>query len=211
MSASDAPVQVVGVTSGATAVATGDSPDRGRKTAIRRDQGEYLCEFLRSRTINRTLETGFAYGCSAAYILSGTNAPHIAIDPYAHEYGDLGLENIAKLGFRERLQLIRQPSHLALPQLAAAAVSIDFAFIDGGHKFEEIFIDWYYASLLLNVNGCIVLDDTWLEATRMTASFIRNNRKEFREIAVPAPNLFMFEKVGKDESDWTQFRRFSTT
>lgn len=186
-------------------------PSHGRKTAIRRDQGEYLCDFLRSRTINRTLETGFAYGCSAAYIMSGTNAPHIAIDPYEDKYGDLGLENVAKLGFSDRLQLIRQPSHLALPHLLAAGVSIDFAFIDGGHKFEEIFIDWHYASLLLTEGGCIVLDDIWLEATRMTASFVRTNRKEFREITVPAPNLFMFEKMGKDESDWTQFRRFSIT
>jgi len=188
-----------------------DIPEAGRKTAIRRDQGEYLCDFLRARTIRRTLETGFAYGCSAAYIMSGTDAPHIAIDPYADKYGDLGVANIAKLGLQDRLQLIRQPSYLALPQLVAGGVTIDFAFIDGGHKFEEIFIDWTYASMLLEVNGCIALDDVWLEATRMTASFVRNNRKEFREIAVPVPNLVMFEKIGKDESDWTQFRKFSIT
>jgi predicted O-methyltransferase YrrM len=186
-------------------------PEHGRKTAIRRDQGEYLCDFLGPRTIARTLETGFAYGCSAAYIMSATTAPHIAIDPYADKYGDLGLQNIAELGFQDRLQLIRQPSYLALPQLVAAGVTIDFAFIDGGHKFEEIFIDWYYASLLLNEGGCVALDDTWLEATRMTASFVRNNRKELREIEVPVPNLVMFEKVGNDQNDWTQFRRFSTT
>ena len=169
-------------------------PEHGRKTAIRRDQGEFLCEFLRGRTINRTLETGFAYGCSTAYIMSATSAPHIAT-----------------LGFQDRLQLIRQPSYLALPQLLAARTPIDFAFIDGGHRFEEIFIDWYYASMLLAQGGCVALDDTWLEATRMTASFVRTNRKELREIAVPVPNLVMFEKVGKDESDWTTFRRFSTT
>lgn len=186
-------------------------PEHGRKTAIRRDQGEFLCEFLRGRTINRTLETGFAYGCSTAYIMSATSAPHIAIDPYADSYGDVGLQNIATLGFQDRLQLIRQPSYLALPQLLAARTPIDFAFIDGGHRFEEIFIDWYYASMLLAQGGCVALDDTWLEATRMTASFVRTNRKELREIAVPVPNLVMFEKVGKDESDWTTFRRFSTT
>jgi predicted O-methyltransferase YrrM len=186
-------------------------PEQGRKTAIRRDQGEFLCDFLRARTIERTLETGFAYGCSAAYIMSGTSAPHIAVDPYADSYGEVGLANIASLGFKDRFQLIRQPSYLALPPLVAARVAIDFAFIDGGHKFEEIFLDWTYAAMLLRPGGCVALDDTWLEATRMTAAFIRTNRKEFREIPVPVPNLVLFEKIGEDASDWTQFRRFSTT
>jgi predicted O-methyltransferase YrrM len=186
-------------------------PERGRKTAIRRDQGEYIFELLHARPVRRTLETGFAYGCSAAYILSATSAPHIAVDPYEAAYGNLGVENIARLGLQDRLQLIREPSHLALPRLVAGGVRIDFAFIDGGHKFEEIFLDWYYASLLLDVGGLLALDDTWLEATRMTASFVRTNRKEFREIPARAPNLFVFEKVGQDQSDWTEFKRFSTT
>jgi hypothetical protein len=76
------------------------------------------------------------YGCSAAHILSATNASHIAIDAY-EGYGNLGLINIVKLGLQGRFQLIKLPSHLALPQLLMSGTAVDFALIDGGHKFEE--------------------------------------------------------------------------
>jgi predicted O-methyltransferase YrrM len=185
-------------------------PEERRATSIRRDQAEYIFEFLKARPINRTLETGFAYGCSTAHIMAATAAPHIAVDAYEEGYENLGLANITRMGLQHRLQFIRLPSHVALPRLLADGVAVDFAFIDGGHKFEEIFIDWYYISHLLNRNGCVMFDDSWLEATQMVVDFIRRNRPDFREIAVPIGQLYLFEKIAKDKSDWKDFRPFST-
>src|SRR5262245_20520777 len=65
--------------------------DDRRSTSITSEQGEFIVEFLRSQSVTMTLETGFAYGCSAAHILSATSAPHIAIDAYEEGYGNLGL------------------------------------------------------------------------------------------------------------------------
>jgi predicted O-methyltransferase YrrM len=179
-------------------------------TSIGREEGEYIFELVGSKPVNSTMETGFAYGCSAAYILAATNAPHIAIDPYEHNYSDLGLHNIAKLGLEDRLELIKLPSHIALPQLVVRGVSVDFGFIDGGHLFDEIFIDWYYIDLLLNKHGHVMFHDRWLKATQMVASFIRNNRKEYREVRTPIPNIFLFEKTGQDERVWPHFSEFYT-
>jgi predicted O-methyltransferase YrrM len=183
-------------------------PEGRRATSIQREQGEFIFDFLRRQTVSRTLETGFAYGCSTAYILSATNAPHIAIDAYQEGYDNLGLANIARLGLQDRLQFIRSPSHVALPQLLSNGVAIDFAFIDGDHKFEGIFVDWFYISMMLNRFGYVMFDDAWLEATQTVASFLRNNRADFREIEVPVANLYLFQKVGRDESDWKGFRPF---
>ena len=183
-------------------------PDEHRITSIEKEEGEYIFDFMKSKIIRRTLETGFAYGCSAAYIISATNAPHIAIDPYHENYDNLGLRNLTKLGLQEHLELIKLPSHIALPQLLMKGTSIDFGFIDGGHLFDEIFIDWYYIDLLLNKNGHVMFHDRWLKATQMIASFIRHNRKDFREVKTPIRNIYLFEKVGEDLRDWQRFVEF---
>jgi predicted O-methyltransferase YrrM len=183
-------------------------PENRRSTSISREQGDYIFDFLNGQAVGRTLETGFAYGCSAAYILSATKAQHIAIDGYQEGYNNLGLANVARLGLADRLQFIRLPSHVALPQLLADGVAVDFVFIDGGHKFEEIFLDWYYGGLLLNKHGHVMFDDTWLEATQMVADFLRMNRQDYREMPVPVANLCLFQKIGADTSDWRMFRPF---
>ncbi len=183
-------------------------PADRRATSISKEEGEYIASFLSSIPIRRTLETGFAYGCSTAYILASTGAPHIAIDPYQETYRNLGLYNIAALGLQERLEVIPLPSHLALPQLLARKLSIDFAFIDGGHLFEEVFLDWYFISLLLPDGGYVMLHDKWLKATRVVASFIRSNRSDYKEISTPMRNLYLFQKSGEDKREWTDFVDF---
>jgi predicted O-methyltransferase YrrM len=185
-------------------------PEERRRTALQRDQAEFILEFLQHRPITQTLETGLGVGCSTAHIMTATTAPHIAIDPYQEGYDNLGLVNIAKLGLQSRFRHIKLPSHVALPRLLADGVAIDFALIDGGHKFDEIFIDWWYTGLLLNIGGHVMFDDGWLEATQMVTSFLRNNRKDFREISTPVPNLIVFEKVDRDRSEWSEFKPFST-
>jgi predicted O-methyltransferase YrrM len=184
-------------------------PEERRKTSLQREQAEFIFDFLRSRPITSTLETGLAFGCSTVHIMKATTAPHIAIDPYQKGYHDVGLETVARFGLQDRFRHIALPSHAALPQLLADGVRIDFGLIDGGHKFDEMFVDWYYIGLLLNRGGHILFDDAWLEATQMVASFVRNNRPDFREVHPSAPNMILFEKIDDDHSEWTEFRTFS--
>ena len=142
--------------------------------------------------------------------MMATTAPHIAIDPFEEGYQNLGLLNVERFALQDRFRHIKLLSHVALPQLLEEGIRVDFALIDGGHKFEEIFIDWFYMSLLLNPGGHILFDDAWLEATQMVASFVRNNRKDFREVIPSAPNMILFEKIDHDRSEWTDFRPFTT-
>jgi predicted O-methyltransferase YrrM len=184
-------------------------PEDRRSTSIRREHGAFIFDFLKSRPITRTLETGFAYGCSTVHIMAATDAPHIAVDAYEEGYDNIGLANIARFGLAARFQFIRLPSHVALPQLLSSGIAIDFGFVDGGHKFDEIFLDWYYIDRLLNRGGHVMFDDGWLEATQMVASFIRKNRKDYREIRVPVDHVYLFEKIGSDKSDWRAFEPFA--
>lgn len=186
-------------------------PEDRRKTSLTREQAAFLFEFLNGRGITRTLETGFAYGCSTVHIMKATGAPHIAIDPYEEGYENLGLANVTRLGLHANFEHVRLPSHVALPRLLERGIGIDFALIDGGHKFDEIFVDWYYIGLLLNRGGFVMFDDAWLEATRMVADFLRLNRKDFRPVDGTPANLLLFEKVDRDRSEWTDFQPFGLT
>jgi predicted O-methyltransferase YrrM len=187
-------------------------PEADRITAIPRAQAEFMYEFLTDKNIAQSLEVGFAYGCSTAHIMVATGAAHIAIDPYQHAYKDLGLKNIAALGLQSHLRFEKEPSHDALPKLHKEGVSLDFAFIDGGHRYDQIFIDWFYIDLMLKPGGFVMFDDGWMRSTQLVASFVRRNREDYREVAVPSSlkrQVIVFEKVkATDKRAWYHFREF---
>ncbi len=171
---------------------------------------EFIYFFLREKKIKKTLEVGFAYGCSAAYIISATRSIHYSIDPFEDKFNNLGLKNIKKLNLDKCLILEKDFSHNALPKLLCKRVKFDFAFIDGGHKFDDIFIDFYYIDLLLNQKGYVLFDDAWMRSTQLVASWIRKNKSNYHSIKTPIKNFIMFQKNGTDDRLWFHFKEFYT-
>ena len=51
----------------------------------------------------------------------------------------------------------------------------DLIYIDGSHLFEGIFIDLYYSTILLNINGIVLFDDSVNQNTKKLISFLKNN------------------------------------
>lgn len=185
-----------------------DIPDEDRLTSIREEEADVLAHLLKERGLRRTLEVGFAYGCSTAYIMDATGAPHVAIDPYQDAYGNRGLKNINALGLQGRFELRPQLSRVALPALAAEGRTFDFIFIDGGHKYDEVFLDWALCDPLLEQSGFVVFDDAWMDSVKHVAAFIRANRADYHEIDLGYWNLFAFQKLGTDTRNWDHFVEF---
>lgn len=185
-------------------------PEETKATSITEKEAQFIFDFLIEKKINKTLEVGFAYGCSGSHILSATKDTHYAIDPFQDAYQNLGLKNIETLGLSEHLHFMREYSHSALPKLFEQGVKVNFAFIDGGHRFDDIFIDFYYVDLMLNQNGYVLLHDSWMRSTRWAASWIKNNKKNYKRIKTPINNLIMFQKVGEDNRTWYHFKGFAT-
>jgi hypothetical protein len=50
--------------------------------------------------------------------------------------------------------------------------SWDFILIDGGHGFPTPFMDWYFFSQGLKINGFIVIDDTHISTCRTLKDFL---------------------------------------
>jgi hypothetical protein len=178
--------------------------------AISEEEGEYISKFLKDNKIKRTLEIGFAYGCSAAYIIMATQSKHYAIDPYQICYQNMGKRNIEKLELGQFLDLKEEFSQLALPEMFKEGVQIEFAFIDGGHLFDEIFVDFYFIDLMLEENGYVLFHDYWMPSTKAVLSWIANNKKNYEIMELSVGSLIMVKKLKNEVRDWEHFVPFNT-
>lgn len=175
---------------------------------IKESDGEYIYNFLRTHRLHKTIEIGFACGYSAAYIMLATKHTHLVIDPRESQYDNVGLKNIKALKLDKHLVFINDYSHNALPQLHSAGKTFNFAFIDGGHKFDEIFLDFYYIDMLLDQKGYVLFHDQWLQSTQHVVSWILHNKRNYQLITVPEKNLVLFQKNGIYKREWHHFCDF---
>jgi predicted O-methyltransferase YrrM len=185
-------------------------PEEDKATPIKVNEAAFIYDFLMEKGIKKTLETGFAYGRSASHIMAATGSRHIAIDPFQEKYSNIGLQNIQKLGFEELLDFKHDYSHNILPLLNGQKKKFEFIFIDGDHKFDGIFNDFYYADMLLEQGSYVLFHDTWMRSTQLVVSFIKKNRTDYKQIKTPLRNFLLFQKTGNDNRNGMVFREFYT-
>ena len=128
------------------------------------------CDVLRDALVadgaRVVIEVGLAYGSSALAIgealcsTAGAEAAHVIIDPYqARAFDNLGWHAVEKAGLADHTTLLTDPSSLALARLATEGFRADAAFVDGSHRFHEVFVDLYFLRKLVRPGGLIILDD----------------------------------------------------
>ena len=76
----------------------------------------------------------------------------------------MGWEVLTAAGLANHSTLIAELSSIALARLAAGGVTADgvtadAAFVDGSHRFHEVFVDLYFLRKLVRPGGLIILDD----------------------------------------------------
>jgi predicted O-methyltransferase YrrM len=144
------------------------------------------CDALRDLLIAEGVETivevGLAYGRSAlaigeALVTVDARRPlHVIIDPMqTTEWSNVGWQMLRSAGLDTIARLILQPSSMALPQLIAEEFTADAAFVDGSHRFHEVFVDLYFLRKIVRPGGIIVLDDHWWPSVRTAAHYFELN------------------------------------
>ena len=138
------------------------------------------------RTIARygassAVEVGMAYGISTLAIADALSrngsARLVSIDPHQSEgWKGAGMHLLRRAGLGEVVELIEEPSQLALPRLAARGERFDFAFIDGWHTFDHTLVDFFYCDWMLEPGGVVMLDDVSYPAIGRVVRFILANR-----------------------------------
>jgi predicted O-methyltransferase YrrM len=186
-----------------------------REVSLFRLQAELIYSILKQTGITKTLEVGFAYGCSAAHIISATDSPHYAIDPFQTKHWDnVGLKNLKTLKLDHHLRFLPDFAHNAMPALLKEGQRFDFILIDGDHRYDGIMNDFFYADKLLNEGGYVMFDDVFLRATQVVRDWILTNRADYMPIDLPNDDityqeLLLFQKVrGGDERVWDHFVEF---
>lgn len=137
------------------------------RVALPRHDCDALRDALIAEKARVVVEIGLAYGSSALAIgealLHGspTGVSHVMIDPYQESsYANVGWEAVRDAGLGPSSVLITEPSSRALPRLAGEGFTADAAFVDGSHRFHEVFVDLYYLRSLVHPGGLVILDDT---------------------------------------------------
>lgn len=176
-----------------------------RGEGVTLSDGRHIREFAGASTVNnlivirevmlrhkprKTMEIGLAHGVSALSILStlheqhpGGDFQHTAIDPF--QSGPMN--GIGRLLIKDRpeleahFQFFENFSDRALPQMLDAGQTVDFAYIDGSHLFEDVIIDMYLTAQLMEVGGIMLFDDSRDPHVRKVFKFMRTNFTEVLE------------------------------
>jgi predicted O-methyltransferase YrrM len=150
-----------------------------------------------------------AFGISTVAIATVfPDGRHLAIDP--HQRGDwrgIGLLNAERAGVADRVELLGEPSELALPRLAASGLELDLVLIDGLHLFDHTLVDFFYADRMLRVGGVVIFHDTWMPAVRQAASFVLANRA-YARIDGGDEAMWALRKTARDDREWDFHRDF---
>jgi predicted O-methyltransferase YrrM len=141
-----------------------------------------LRDLLIAEAAEAVVEVGLAYGSSAlaigeALVTVGAARPlQVVIDPFqATEWSNAGWRLLQAAGLDTIARLVPEPSSLALPRLVAEGLVADAAFVDGSHRFHEVFVDLYFLRKLVRPGGVVVLDDLHWPSVRTAARYFEVN------------------------------------
>lgn len=173
---------------GATVEWEGNAVELDR-SAMPREDVELLYQLATtSPVVGDSLEVGMAFGLSSLALCQARQelgqGRHIAIDPYQKSYfQNAGICNLEETGLMDQCDFIEERSYLALPKLCQEGRQLSLAFIDGNHRFEHTFLDFFYIDRMLQPGGFVMFHDTWMQGIRKVLSLILNNHSASYEIA----------------------------
>jgi len=130
-----------------------------------------------------TLEIGMACGGSALTFASThrdlKHSPcrqHVAIDGFQRTgYDDVGRIKLEEAGLYGYVDVREQLSALELPKMVQNGMQFQMVYIDGSHRFEDVFLDFYFVRYLTSVGGYILFDDSSDSEVAKVVRFIRKN------------------------------------
>lgn len=191
-------------------------------------QGRHIYNLVKENKFTYTLEIGFAMGASAVWICQAhrnnqSTGHHYAIDPnQTSQYKNIGKYLLEKSGLSEYLHVMEMTSYRALPKLYEDVLSgkipkFDLIYIDGWHTFDYTLIDFFYADLLLNIHGVIVLDDIRHLPVRRCYDYLISNYKHYQIVEktpvfdvrdMNASTQATFIKIAHDTRTWNAHEKF---
>ena len=161
------------------------TPDRQRDfeaVTVPEPDCDLLRDLLISERAETVVEVGLAYASSALAVgeaLVTVNSPHprhVIIDAFQdHDYSNVGWDRLCAAGLEPIATLMHAWSSIALPELLTEGLVADAAFVDGSHRFHEIFVDLYFLRKIVRPGGMIIIDDDWTPSVRTAVRYYERN------------------------------------
>jgi predicted O-methyltransferase YrrM len=150
--------------------------------AISGAEGMALRNWVVKERAAHTIEIGLAWGIGALHICEGLlmtgkgGASHAVIDPFQTTgFKSCGLQALDDAGVLSLVSHYAEESQIALPRFVSEDRRFDFAFVDGSHLFDRVFLDLIYLGRLVKPEGIIFADDYQAPAVSRAVSFCLNN------------------------------------
>jgi predicted O-methyltransferase YrrM len=153
--------------------------------AITPAEGRSLRDWVVHERATGSIEIGLGYAFATLHIVDGllanaagsSSVRHVAIDPFqGSRFADLGHSHLAEAGVADLVEVHQEESQLLLPMMVVERRSFDFAFVDGNHRFDRVFLDLVYLGRLLRPGAVVFVDDVQLRAIARSIEFLTSNR-----------------------------------
>lgn len=156
------------------------SPTDFRTVTLPDGDCDILRDLLVAEGVATVVEIGLAYGSSALAIgealVTHEPARHVIVDPFQDSaFSNAGWAVLREAGLDAIAELVSEWSSIALPRLVSEGFVADAAFVDGSHRFHEVFVDLYFLRKLVRPGGLVVLDDHWAPSVSAATRYFERN------------------------------------
>ncbi|MGH7225666.1 MAG: O-methyltransferase, partial [Gemmataceae bacterium] len=146
------------------------------------DRGFFIRDACRAEKATSVLEIGMAWGLSTLHIQEGLLSNgmgehlHLVVDPkQTVKFHGIGKQMLRNAGLEQFVEFHQEYSELLLPRLVSEGRVFDFVFVDDAHRFDNVFVDLFYANRLLKPGGVVLFDDVFAESVNLACRFARTN------------------------------------
>lgn len=179
----------------------------------------FVAHLSRACPTDLSIDIGFGMGMSVAMALAaradlGHSFRHIAFDPWGlgadGTDGDI-VQQYLEAEFGDSFQRIWKPSQIGMAQLldSEGYGCAGYVFIDGGHTFEQVMVDFSLADHLCCLGGHIVFDDANFPAIETVVEYVRANRSDYAVWHQATANTSILRKISYERPAWDSFEPFA--
>ncbi len=154
---------------------------RLRHSSLRLNEALELQRLVTESRACQTLEIGLALGASAVAISEaleqqGTAVRHVVLDPFQSEFGDVGLQELNRLGLRDRVEFLPLFSNDFLYDCSKQGRRFDLIFNDGAHSIGYKVADTFLADQCLNPGGILAFHDAFKFSVTVAVKYLARER-----------------------------------